>query len=159
MGYELHITRAAFWAENEGHRITQAEWLHLIEQDTELVIDGQNGPFFAVWGPTSPNYSPWLDWSEGNIYTKSPDRKTLAKMLHIADQLGATVQGDEGEVYVSLDDYPGSVDIDPTKIGADVGHDTGLPLPLKRERFWNRLEYIIVGLIVLAYVLYDLARG
>ena len=44
MGYELHITRAAFWAENEGHRITQAEWLHLIEQDTELVIDGQNGP-------------------------------------------------------------------------------------------------------------------
>jgi len=159
MGYELHITRAEFWAENEGHEITRAEWLRLVEQDAELAIDDQNGPLFAVWGPTSPNYSPWLDWSEGNIYTKNPSRKALAKMLHIADLLGATVQGDEGEIYVSLDDYPESVDVGGTEIDVNARHDTGLPLPLKRKLFWDRVEYIIVALLVLAYVLYDLASG
>jgi len=157
MGYELHITRAGFWAENEGHEISRAEWIRLIEQHAELSIDERNGPFFAVWGTTSPHYSPWLDWSEGNIFTKNPDRPTLAKMLQIAELLGATVQGDEGEIYASLDDYPDSLDLGATETDGNAEHGTDLPLPLKRERFWIRLEYVLVGLVVLAYVLYDLA--
>jgi len=159
MGYELHITRAKLWAENEGQRINKAEWLRLIEQDAELTIDEHNGPLFAVLDPTSPRYSPWLDWSEGNIYTKNPDRQTLAKMLQFADLLGATVQGDEGEIYRNLNDYPKSLDIGETDIDSNTGHDTDLPLPLKRELFWDRLQYVIVGLVVLLYVLYDLASG
>ncbi len=159
MGYELHITRAEFWAENEGRRISREEWLRVVEQDAELSIDNQNGPLFAVWGPTSPNHSPWLDWSEGNIHTKNPDRKTLGKMLHIADLLGATVQGDEGEIYASPDDLPEFADIAGTETDVTTRHDTGLPLPLKRELLWNRLQYIVVALVVLAYVLYDLSRG
>lgn len=159
MGYDLHITRAKFWAENEGHRVSRAEWLRLIEEDVELTIDEHNGPLFAEWGPTSPHYSPWFDWSEGNIYTKNPDRKTVAKMLQIADLLGATVQGDEGEIYATLNDYPKSLNIGETELDSHAGRESGLPLPLKRELFRHRLEYIIVGLVVLVYVLYDLASG
>ena len=46
---------------------------------------------------------PWLDWFEGDIYTKNPDEPILAKMLGIASSLGAKVQGDDGEVYRSAD--------------------------------------------------------
>jgi hypothetical protein len=159
MGYELHITRAKFWAENEGHEISRAEWLRLIEKNAELTIDEHNGPLFIQWGPTSPHHSPWFDWAEGNIYTKNPDRKTLAKMLQIADLLGATVQGDDGEIYATANDYPKSLDIGKTEIDSHAGRESGLSLLLKRGLFRNRLEYIIVGLVVLVWVLYDLASG
>ena len=159
MGYELHITRAKFWAENEGQEITGAEWLRLIGEDVELNSDENNGPFFAEWSPTSARSSPWFDWFDGNIYTKNPDRKTLVKMLHIADLLAATVQGDEGEIYATLDDYPTTLDIGETEIDSHAGRESGLSLLFKRELFRKRLEYIIVGVVVLAYVLYDLASG
>jgi hypothetical protein len=80
-------------------------------------------------------------------------------MLQIADSLGATVQGDEGEIYATVNDYPASLDIGATEIDSHAGRESDLPLPLRRERFRNRLEYIIVRLVVLAYVLYDLASG
>ena len=159
MGYELHITRAKFWAENEGQEITGAEWLRLIGEDVELKNDENNGPLFAEWSPTTPRSSSWFDWSDGNIYTKNPGRKTLVKMLQIADLLGATVQGDEGEIYATLDDYPTSLDIGETEIDSHADRESGLSLLFKRELFRKRLEYIIVGVVVLAYVLYDLASG
>lgn len=36
MGVEFYITRADFWAENEGSQITPEEWLSLIDSDNEL---------------------------------------------------------------------------------------------------------------------------
>ena len=159
MGYDLHITRADFWAENEGQGIGREEWLRVVEQDPELTIDEQNGPLFANWGPVSDAYSPWFDWSEGNVYTKNPDRNSLVKMLQIAALLGATVQGDDGEIYTSPNDFPDSVDTGRTVIDSSQGDDADLPLPLKREQSRTRLEYIIVGIIVLAWIIYDLASG
>ena len=58
MGYDLHITRAEYWAENDGNRISEEEWLRVIEQDQELVIDTANGPLFAVWGPETAEFTP-----------------------------------------------------------------------------------------------------
>lgn len=159
MGYDLHITRAEFWAENEDRPIGREEWLRLVEQDPELAIDEQNGPLFANWGPVSDDYSPWFDWSEGNVYTKNPDRNTLEKMLKIAALLGATVQGDDGETYTSPEDFPDSVDAGRTARDDSRGENEDLPLPLRRERNRARLEYIIVGLVVLAWIIFDLARG
>lgn len=46
--------------------------------------------------------SPRLDWYEGNINTKQPDRALLGKMLDIAAKLGANVQGDDSEVYAGI---------------------------------------------------------
>src|SRR5262249_40167098 len=99
MGYDLHITRAETWFENEGHETQWSEWHALIEDDPELRLAGYNGPHFALWSGHSEDDEAWLDWSVGNTFTKNPDEHLLAKMLQIADRLGANLQGDDGEPY------------------------------------------------------------
>ena len=99
MGYDVHITRAADWADNDGFEIPAEEWLRLVGQDPELELDPRNGPYFASWnGGPDPGAS-WLDWSGGDVFTKNPGPELLAKMESLADRLGARVQGDEGESY------------------------------------------------------------
>ena len=99
MGYELHITRAKEWSDNSDCEIGADEWLKLVEEDPELRLAGENGPYFALWnGP--PSYpDAWLDWCGGYISTKSPDEALIAKMVQIATKLNAKVQGDDGEIY------------------------------------------------------------
>jgi hypothetical protein len=108
MGWEIHITRAEFWAENDEHPITAEEWLDLVQEDPELTIDARdNGPYFALWNVHSiGNDHPWFDLFEGSINTKYPDRKTLGKAIQIARRLGARVQGDDGEEYKRPEDMP-----------------------------------------------------
>jgi len=108
MGYDLHITRAEHWAENEQNPITAEEWLALVESDPDLTIDPRgNKPYFALWlGHWLGWDYPWFDWFRGDIHTKYPDRKTLGKMLEIAAHFGAKVQGDEGELYSRPEDLP-----------------------------------------------------
>ncbi len=103
MGYDLHITRAKNWFENEGCEISVEEWLALIRSDAELKLAGYNGEYFALWSGKSKYEDPWLDWCDGNIYTKNPDGPIIGKMLEIAKRLKAKVQGDDGEVYFGPD--------------------------------------------------------
>src|SRR4051812_36570701 len=100
MGYDFHITRAEFHATNEGHEITDKEWLKIVDEDPELRLAGYNGPFFAIWSGRSKYPEPWLDWFRGNIYSKNPDKAIVQKMLQLAELLGGRVQGDDGEFYV-----------------------------------------------------------
>ncbi|MDJ0700702.1 MAG: hypothetical protein QNJ07_12670 [Woeseiaceae bacterium] len=146
MGYDLHITRAEFWAQNAGKEISAEEWLRLVEDDPELIIDTDNGPHFAVSNEPSQNdagWPRWFDWFEGNVYTKNPDRQTLGKLLQIANALDATVQGDDGETYTSVDDLhePG---------------DVGDTVPARRSWVRENLEYVVVAIAVLAWILFDL---
>ncbi|HXE54889.1 MAG TPA: hypothetical protein VN541_17845 [Tepidisphaeraceae bacterium] len=104
MGYELHITRAESWADNDGKEITADEWLELVSADPELRLAGYNGPYFAIWSGPSEYPDPWLDWFGGNISSKHPDSLLIEKMAQIAAKLGAKVQGDDGELYVGADD-------------------------------------------------------
>ncbi len=99
MGYDVHITRANLWSENEGCEISVEEWHALIDSDPELRLAGYNGPHFMIWSGHPDDTEAWLDWVEGNITTKNPDEPLLTKMLEIAARLNAKVQGDEGEVY------------------------------------------------------------
>lgn len=99
MGYDLHITRAEDWSQNEGREITWDEWLALVEDDPELTLDPLNGDEHALWSGPSEDSEPWLRWDEGNISTKSPDRALTDKMIQIAERIGARVQGDDGEFY------------------------------------------------------------
>ena len=145
MGYDLHITRGENWAENHGHYISHEEWLALIKTDTELTLDNRNGPYFANWSGPSKNDYPWFDWFEGNIYTKSPDRIMLEKMLQIADKLGATVQGDDGEIYDSISDYPESLQLEQM----EIRHKSSMPAYEQREVRWN---YTIYGLVILVII-------
>lgn len=106
MGYDLHITRAKSWSENAGHKISSDEWLAYVADDPELSISGQNGPYFAAWSGKSEYPDPWLDWFDGNIYSKNPDEALIDKMVQIARQLHARVQGDDGELYTSGRERP-----------------------------------------------------
>ena len=99
MGYDLHITRAELWAENEGAEITAEEWRAVVESDPELTFAPEVGEHFAIWSGPSRHAQPWLGWSDGNVYTKYPDSALLRKMVVLAERLGARVQGDDGEWY------------------------------------------------------------
>jgi hypothetical protein len=98
MGYHLHITRAADWTHSSELPITAAEWLKLVRLDSQLTQDRAYGPYSARWSG-SPGTHRWLAWSEGRITTQYPDGPLLEKLVAIAEQLGAKVQGDGGEVY------------------------------------------------------------
>lgn len=97
MGYDFHITRKDFWCD-DGQDITADEWVKFVESNPEFSFDHTNGHYFAVWKQDhQPEY--WLDWFEGNIYTKNPDDVFISKMIEIAKYFGAAVQGDDGELY------------------------------------------------------------
>lgn len=105
MGVEFYITRAEFWAENEGQDITIEEWQVIVNSDEELKLDTKNGEFFALWTGTSAYDAPWLDWESGNIYTKWPDTGLYRKMLEIALKLNARVMDDNGIVYSQVSEW------------------------------------------------------
>ncbi len=112
MGYELHITRRDFHADEDGPAISADEWLALVEADDKLELMPENGPYFVRFlGETSHGYGMGrLDWANGCISTKNPDEQILAKMLHVAEALDAHVQGDDGEVYVAPDLVSGFIE-------------------------------------------------
>jgi hypothetical protein len=105
MGYDLHITRKEFSASVDGPAISPEEWLAVVADDPELTIrvlnnsNGLSNPYFADWSG-SGKYPCWLDYSNGNLYTKNPTNEMIDKMVQIAKRLDAKVQGDEGEVYL-----------------------------------------------------------
>lgn len=99
MGYDLHITRAESWSENDGAKTSADEWLALVARDPELTIMAEHGPHFATWSGASVNPGAWFDWFDGDVFTKNPDSATLRKMIALANLLGARVQGDDGELY------------------------------------------------------------
>ena len=123
MGYDLHITRRANWSD-EGNDITADEWLELVNNDSELQLKTENGPYFAVWSGKSTLREPWLDWSRGQIQTKNPDDALIDKMVSIANKLHAVVQGDDGEVYKS------HVDAHRTRNEARILSDRHMPLKI-----------------------------
>jgi hypothetical protein len=102
MGYDLHITRKANWGDDDGPAITEAEWRTIIEVDPELSLDTEtrcimtDGEYvFAAW-----NGEPGvLGFYRGEISSKNPEKPLIAKMVRIAQALGAQVQGDDGEIY------------------------------------------------------------
>ena len=103
MGYDFHITRKAFWADEDGPTISADEWLAIVESDSSLALceNGVNGPCFMEWRGSPQNPEQWLDYDAdlGEIFTKYPDDALIEKMIEIAEKLGATVQGDDGEIY------------------------------------------------------------
>ncbi len=105
MGYDLHITRRKHWSD-AGDDITADEWLTCVRGDAELRLRPENGFYFAEWSGLVEHGGHWLDWRDGQIYSKNPDRTLMDKMVEIALQLGAEVQGDDGEVYTGSDEAP-----------------------------------------------------
>lgn len=151
MGYDLHITRAEFWAENDDAYIDADEWARLVESDDELTLDPRNGPHFAVWSGPSDSEGPWFTWFEGDIHSRFPDPPTLGKMLQIAERLGARVQGDDGEIYASIDDHPGPRPAAPRY----PAEQTSMPAYERRERLKSLLIHCLVAAVILAAIYFD----
>jgi hypothetical protein len=94
VGYDLHITRRKDWSE-AGNDITAEEWLTYVAKDPELSPFPGNSAHMARWSGKSKYPDPWLNWFNGNIYTKNPDEALIDKMVAIARSLNARVQGDD----------------------------------------------------------------
>ena len=113
MGYDLHISRAENWWEAEAHPIPLAAWLEVVAADPDLEKTGvaetatpegilrYENEGLAVWTGHLAEASVWFDWRRGVVVVKNPDEATIAKMVDVAQRLGARVQGDDGEYYPS----------------------------------------------------------
>jgi hypothetical protein len=133
MGYDLHITRAEQWTDAAATPITAEEWLALVRSDPEFVLEPATGPYFARWlGPYS-RHEGWLDWADGQLYTKFPDSALLRKMVAIADQLEARVQGDDGEYYT------GAETLDEWLDRSRSAQTRGGPAAAEPRSWWRRL--------------------
>ena len=152
MSYQVYVTRAEFWAENEGSEISAGEWLAVLQEDEELTREPSNGPYFAALSGSPEDDESWLDWTEGNICTAYPDRRTQEKMLQIARQLGGAVQGDDGEIYARLADFPETFDrretVVPTK--------ERLPAYKRREILWEIIAFGSIAAAIIAIDVFDL---
>ncbi|NMV41382.1 hypothetical protein HGR00_26030 [Ralstonia insidiosa] len=98
-GYDVHITRKAFWADTSGERIPLEQWKAYVLVDSQVVNDPANGPtdfLVTVRGATFPL---WYNAELGELYTKNPTDEALHKLEDIARAMRAKVQGDDGELY------------------------------------------------------------
>jgi len=107
MGYDVHITRKKDWCDEDGPVITAEEWLRYVASDPQLRLDPSSKRHSVTIDIQSEYPDPWLEWFNGEIYSKNPDEAIRAKMIQIAAALGAKVQGDDGETYRSgkAEDY------------------------------------------------------
>ena len=151
MSYHVYITRAEFWAENEGAKITVDEWLERIISDPDLTRDERNGPGFAVLSESRDRTQAWLDWYDGNVYANYPNRTLQRKMLQIADRLNANVQGDDGERYETIDDFPASV----RRPDRATEAREKLPPYKRREIIQNLITYGIIAALIIAANVFD----
>ena len=116
MGYDFHITRAAEWHRSKSSPIHLSEWKKYIASDPEFRLDGFaeatttegetircESDGLAVWiaysGYGKNGNIAWFDHRFGEIVVKNADDEILEKMRVVAGAIGATVMGDEGEVY------------------------------------------------------------
>ena len=109
MGYNLYITRAGDWLDAAENPIHEEEWLALVDDDASLSVngddyyerqtpDGQLERLHPVeWSEADDGNCFWYDG--GAIECKNPSEAWIAKMVEIAQRLGARGVGDEGEEY------------------------------------------------------------
>jgi hypothetical protein len=105
VGYDIHVTRAASWRENEKDRIQAKEWRALVEGDPELHPDPTSGEHAVRWRADDSPPGAWFDWYAGNVFTTNPDKAVLSKALQIASLLDAHVEGDDGTIYCGADHW------------------------------------------------------
>lgn len=97
MSYDVHITRAEYWAENEDAPIPLEEWIATATLDERL--DARGGGLFVAPLIRSDEEDAAFHWDDGDVFAADPDENTLQLMRDLARTLDAKVQGDDGEHY------------------------------------------------------------
>ncbi len=107
MGYDLNIKR-----EDESNKISKEEWSAYIQSDSQfepieefsaklnenetLTVSTPNA---GLW-KSDQGEVPFTFYEEyGEITVKNPDHWIIEKMISIANDLNAVVEGEEGELY------------------------------------------------------------
>jgi len=99
MGYDLHITRKDYWADQKGPSISLDEWTKYARGDSNLSLDPNNpGPENWILAEHGRAWPLWWD-EKGHIVAKNPGPPMIEKLVAIANALGARVLGDDDEVY------------------------------------------------------------
>ena len=98
-GYDAHITRKANWFDDAGPRIAFKEWLKYVHTDAQVKRDPLNSKNDFMVTLPGESFPLWFNPDLGEVYTKDPSPKALAKLIEIAKKLRARVQGDDGEFY------------------------------------------------------------
>ncbi len=138
MGYDLHITRRKSWLD-EGDDITKQEFSALVRSDPEFTFPSEMGDDYAEWKSPKTEYESWLCWQEGRLQTKNPEPEFIEKMVTVARALGAKVQGDDEEVYLS------STQIQKEEILPSVQ-----PIPVLLWPLWKQLaSAFLLGCVLL----------
>ena len=78
MGYDLHITRKEFWADDGGPEIPLEEWVALVKADPSIQPDDKNpGPNNYVFQYGQNACPLWWEDDLGEIHTKNPRPHSL----------------------------------------------------------------------------------
>lgn len=98
-GYDLHISRKVFWADELGPEITLKEWQEHLRIDLQVIRDIANSPQGFIVSIPGESFLLWYRSDIGELFTKNPTDRAIAKLEEIARSLNARVQGDDGEFY------------------------------------------------------------
>ncbi|HSI86968.1 MAG: hypothetical protein ACAI35_02890 [Candidatus Methylacidiphilales bacterium] len=153
MGYNLYITRKQNWHDEEGEEITAEEWQRVAGADPAMRCDGYGeattrdlfcpatirveSPGIWVWTAYSRHGKDgdmaWVEHEPDNgcITTKNPDREIRRKLYELAQKLGATVQGEECEVYDA------------------EGYQIGVPKPQSDDEYPRSALPVYLGIVLL----------
>lgn len=146
MSYQVYVTRGKFWAENDGCEIPASEWLQIVEADDDLRPNEQNGPYFAEFIGSEGNNDQWIDWAEGNLFTGYPDRPLQNALLRLATELGAVIQGEDGEIYRVVDDFP-EIEHQTRYSSGDMNRR---PAYQRREITWTLVTITVIAAAIIA---------
>jgi hypothetical protein len=95
VSYDAHITRAEFWANYGESPIPLDEWIRTASGDERLQARGDR--LFVAEKIRTDGDDAAFTWFKGEIYTRDPDNRTIALMSDLANELGASLQDDDGE--------------------------------------------------------------
>jgi hypothetical protein len=101
LGYELHITRADDWVDSPASPISEADWDAMTERHPDCFY-----PVSALSGDR-PRQCRWrglrgpvLSFERGQVTVKGVrDEAEVISLAALAADLGASLMGDDGEVY------------------------------------------------------------
>ena len=106
----MHIHRAKDHFEAAEDPIPRQEWEAWVanapdfhfDQDSFVTFrydDGERNEQLAVWTAHPQGEERALHYYDGTVTTGNPDQHVLRRMAQIAHDLGARLQGDDGEFY------------------------------------------------------------
>ena len=98
-GYDLHITKKDFWADENGPCISREEWNNYVKTDSQIQRDDKNSTDDFLVSLELEQFPIWYNPDLCEIYTKNPSENAINKLIKISEVLGARVQGDDSESY------------------------------------------------------------